>query len=291
MNERRSKAMQRLHELLAEHELGRLDNNERAELDALLACDDILGVDVDAEAEAIAASLALTHAALAAPLREELPDAVRERVLAGAARHFGWNAQAKQTKPTTPSVQAVQAAPRAPRRETREATRAPAAAPNPWFARTGWLVAAAAAAALAVVLTRPEPLPAAPESRDAFVARVADEIVVPWTPTADPLGAGISGDVVWSPSEQKGFMRFRGLAVNDTTANQYQLWIIDAARTGEDPVDGGVFDCTSNGEVVVPIDAKLAVGQPAAFAITLEKPGGVVVSKQEHLFLLAAVGS
>lgn len=295
MNERRSNAMQRLHELLAEHELGRMDTHERAELDALLVSDDILGVDVDAEAEAIAASLALTHAALAAPLREELPDAVRERVLAGAARHFGWDAQAKPTKPTTPSAQAVQAAPRAPRREARNATRtaAPAssAAQNPWFARTGWLVAAAAAAALAVVLTRPEPLPAAPESRDAFVARVADEIVVPWTPTADPLGAGISGDVVWSPSEQKGFMRFRGLAVNDKAANQYQLWIIDAARTGEDPVDGGVFDCTSNGEVNVPIDAKLAVGQPAAFAITLEKPGGVVVSKQEHLFLLAAVGS
>jgi anti-sigma-K factor RskA len=289
VNERHSKAMQRLHELLAEHELGRLEPSERAELDALLASDDILGVDVDAEAEAIAASIALTHAALAAPLREELPDAVRERVLAGAARHFGWNAQAK------PSAPSVQAAPRAARRETRGPTRAatPASSPatNPWFARTGWLVAAAAAAALAVVLTRPEPLPAAPESRDAFVARVADEIVVPWTPTADPLGAGVSGDVVWSPSEQKGFMRFRGLSVNDKTANQYQLWIIDAAREGESPVDGGVFDCPSNGEIVVPIDAKLAVGQPAAFAITLEKPGGVVVSKQEHLFLLAAVGS
>jgi len=279
VNERRSNAMLRLQELLSEHELGRLDAQERAELDVLLASDELLGVDVDAQAEAIAESVALTHAALAAPLREELPNELRKRVLDDAARHFGWSAPQSR------------AATRAPRRTERAHTSDERRATLPWYAHTGWLVAAAAGVGLAVVLTRPEPLPAAPESRDEFVARVADEIVVPWAPTADPLGAGVSGDVVWSPSEQKGFMRFRGLSVNDVSANQYQLWIIDAARAGEDPVDGGVFDCSSNGEVIVPIDAKLAVGQPAAFAITLEKPGGVVVSKQEHLFLLAAVGS
>ena len=84
-------------------------------------------------------------------------------------------------------------------------------------------------------------------------------------------------------------MRFTGLKVNDPTARQYQLWIIDAAREGENPVDGGVFDCNTSGEIVIPIDAKLRVDRPAAFAITVEKPGGVVVSKQEQLFLLAAV--
>ncbi len=279
MNERRSNAMQRLQELLAEHELGRLDTQERAELDVLLASDELLGVDVDAEAEALAESVALAHAALAAPLREELPNELRKRVLDDAARHFGWSAP--QSRAATPTPRRTG---RAPQRDERRAG-------SPLFANTGWLLAAAAGVALAVVLTRPPAGPALPESRDEFVARVADEIVVPWAPTADPLGTGVSGDVVWSPSEQKGFMRFRGLTVNDASANQYQLWIIDAARAGEDPVDGGVFDCSSNGEVSVPIDAKLAVGQPAAFAITLEKPGGVVVSKQEHLFLLAAVGS
>ena len=39
-----------------------------------------------------------------------------------------------------------------------------------------------------------------------------------------------------------------------------------------------MFDVTKDGEVIIPIDAKLAVASPAAFAITVERPGGVVVS-------------
>ena len=83
-------------------------------------------------------------------------------------------------------------------------------------------------------------------------------------------------------------MRFVGMPVNDATAEQYQLWIIDPDRD-EEPIDGGVFDIESSGEVVVPINAKLAVLNPAAFAITIEKPGGVVVSTQERLPLIAPV--
>ena len=44
------------------------------------------------------------------------------------------------------------------------------------------------------------------------------------------------------------------------------------------PVDGGVFDVSGKGEVVIPIRAVLPVHGPSAFAITLEQPGGVVVS-------------
>ena len=40
---------------------------------------------------------------------------------------------------------------------------------------------------------------------------------------------------------------------------------------------------------VVQIDAKLEVLNPAAFAITIEKPGGVVVSTQDRLPLIAAL--
>ena len=75
---------------------------------------------------------------------------------------------------------------------------------------------------------------------------------------------------------------------NDPSQEQYQLWIIDPERDAE-PIDGGVFDVASSGEVVVPIQAKLKVLKPAAFAITIEKPGGVVVSTQERLPLLAQV--
>ena len=48
------------------------------------------------------------------------------------------------------------------------------------------------------------------------------------------------------------------------------------------------FDVGPGGEVVIPIDAKLRVGRPTAFAITLEKAGGVVVS-DGPLLLVAAV--
>ena len=40
-------------------------------------------------------------------------------------------------------------------------------------------------------------------------------------------------------------------------------------------------------EVVVPIDAKVAVGEPYLFAITVEPPGGVVVSSRERIALVA----
>ena len=44
---------------------------------------------------------------------------------------------------------------------------------------------------------------------------------------------------------------------------------------------GGVFDVTDAEEQLIPIQAKLQVVKPVAFAVTIEKPGGVVVSDQE----------
>jgi hypothetical protein len=54
------------------------------------------------------------------------------------------------------------------------------------------------------------------------------------------------------------------------------------------PVDGGVFDVTSAGEVIVPISAKLPVSGAVLFAATVEAPGGVVVSKRERIVVTAA---
>ena len=84
-------------------------------------------------------------------------------------------------------------------------------------------------------------------------------------------------------------MRFRGLSVNDPATRQYQLWIFDKNQSDKTPIDGGVFDIRSDGEVIVPIHAKLRVQEVVLFAITIEKPGGVVVSSREQLPLLAAV--
>lgn len=126
------------------------------------------------------------------------------------------------------------------------------------------------------------------EQRDQLMAKAADVTKLEWTATADPNAQGAKGDVVWSQTEQKGFMRFVGLTANDPTKYQYQLWIFDKNRDDKFPVDGGVFDVTSTGEVIVPISAKLAVGEIALFAVTIEKPGGVVVSARERIVVTAA---
>ncbi len=52
-------------------------------------------------------------------------------------------------------------------------------------------------------------------------------------------------------------------------------------------MDGGVFNVAGTGEVVIPIDAKLQVGRAGTFAVTVEKPGGVVVSGREQIVALA----
>jgi anti-sigma-K factor RskA len=84
-------------------------------------------------------------------------------------------------------------------------------------------------------------------------------------------------------------MRFRGLPVNDVQKETYQLWIFDKTQDKETPIDGGTFDVSSDGEVIIPINAKLKAQEPAMFAITIEKPGGVVVSKRGKVAALAMV--
>lgn len=125
-------------------------------------------------------------------------------------------------------------------------------------------------------------------TRDALIAKAPDLIRASWRKGTTPLKNEVTGDVIWSDSAQSGFMRFVGLPVNDPNVSQYQLWIYDPTRDSE-PVDGGVFDISSPAESVIAIRAKLPVDQPVAFAVTIEKPGGVVVSELENLPLLAYV--
>lgn len=101
----------------------------------------------------------------------------------------------------------------------------------------------------------------------------------------------IIGDVVWSDTEQKGFMRFKELAVNNVQKETYQLWIFDETQDEKTPIDGGVFDINENREVIIPIDAKLKVKNPKLFAVTVEKPGGVVVSKREKIVAVAKISA
>ncbi len=144
----------------------------------------------------------------------------------------------------------------------------------------GWALAAMLAVAFVVVRTEvPAPDAAvAPQTARASLLNEADDVVVlPWTAPV-PGYEGVSGDVVWSESRQQGFLRLAGMPVNDPASSQYQLWIVSPERDRNHPVDGGVFDVSTTGEVVIPIQAKLHIPDPKAFAITAEQPGGVVVS-------------
>jgi hypothetical protein len=162
----------------------------------------------------------------------------------------------------------------------------------------GWMRAPAPREPPTVAVTPPitpaAPPPAAPQSpaeaRAAMLAK-SDSVKITLGPTKDPAAKGMSGDAVWDPATQKGFLHFVGLASNDPAVQQYQLWIFDAARDQRYPIDGGVFDIPADAnEVVIPINASLAVSKVAAFAVTAEKPGGVVVSARQHVVALGAAG-
>jgi anti-sigma-K factor RskA len=138
-----------------------------------------------------------------------------------------------------------------------------------------------------VAIEKPAHTPA--EERAALLAK-SDSLKITLGATKEPSAAGMTGDVVWDPVMQRGFLHFAGLAANDPAVHQYQIWIFDSGRDKRYPVDGGVFDVPANAsEVVIPIRAALMVLKPAAFAVTVEKPGGVVVSGREHVIALGAV--
>jgi hypothetical protein len=234
---------------------------------------------------------------------QPLPAALAERLARQASEHF---ASASKVADLNASRSA------AAERERTSASEAPRAGSGGygWLAAAGFLVLAIfgwerspspPAAPIAEAVT-PSPViaarpaeralpPTAAEERAALLAK-SDSLKISLGATKDPAAAGLSGDVVWDPVTQRGFLHFTGLAANDPAVHQYQIWIFDAGRDKRYPVDGGVFDVPANAsEVVIPIRATLMVRKPAAFAVTVEKPGGVVVSGREHVVALGATAS
>jgi len=160
-------------------------------------------------------------------------------------------------------------------------------------ATTGW-IAAAAALVLAVAGWWPQPDAGGPQeltaARDALLAEAPDAVRVDWSNTEHPRAQQLNGGyVVWSDERQQGYMTFKDIPDNDPSEHQYQLWVFDATRDEDYPVDGGVFDARRNdaGEVVIPIENKLPVRQATLFAVTLEPPGGVVVSDRDPILWVA----
>ncbi len=270
----------RADQLVAGAALFGLDAGEQAELDALDLPDD-LGLEL----ELLAASVAVAAYEARAKHAGALPASLAAKIIGSA--------------PVTPArVTAARVAPL--RAEDRSAPvtplrRRPASAIAPWLVAAAAVVLAAASwarkPAEIVTVTPPAPADAAPvvtgaSQREALLA-LPGTARVDWKTTKDEAGSQASGDVVWHAGVQKGVMRFAGLAPNDSKRSQYQLWIFDETRGEEPPIDGGVFDIGPSGELLVPFAAKLPVGKAKLFAVTVEKPGGVVVSKRERIVVTA----
>jgi Anti-sigma-K factor rskA len=132
----------------------------------------------------------------------------------------------------------------------------------------------------------PPPPPTLAQERAALLA-LPGSVRVTLGATKDPAATGVTADVVWDPVTQRGFMHFVGLKPNDPRIQQYQAWIFDAERDKRYPVDAGVFDAPADSsEVIVPFRARLPVHVAKAFAVTVEKSGGVVVSALQHVVVL-----
>jgi hypothetical protein len=255
------------------------------------------------EFERAAAAISLAGSASPKPL----PAALAQRLARQAEEHFAAIADGARGETAGGETVADLAAAR---------SAAATAAPPRATARSGaygWLAAAACLvlavfawnrspppAPVAAVVTPPAAVtppiaePAAPmtaaEERAALLAK-SDSLKINLGATKDPAAAGVTSDVVWDPVTQRGFLRIVGLAPNDPAVHQYQLWIFDGGRDKRFPVDGGVFDIPANAtEVVIPIHAALPVLSAKAFAVTVERPGGVVVSGREHVVALGAAG-
>jgi anti-sigma-K factor RskA len=200
----------------------------------------------------------------------EMPAALRERILADAEAYF------------------------------HQPDRTPVAVPmegsGSWFNWMGWAFAAVALVALGLNLyytdrtpivqnATPTPTPeqlTPAQKRERMLPNTQDiarGVLGPGNmPDVKPVG-----DVVWSDKEQKGYIRLSGLPKNDPTKETYQIWIVAENQDPKTPVDGGTFDVNADGEIIIPIDARVKVQNPQAFAITIEKPGGVPVSLQKRV--------
>lgn len=265
----------RLYELLADEASAALDTGDDTELTRLVR------QNPGVERDEILQAAALTQIAfLRRTGGQRMPAGLRERLVSqGEALVLRQRGPLPGQVPghvpghlpgprlvTTSSPPTTAKAPPAPRRSA--------------VSGIGWALAAMLAVAFVVVRNEPAALSPGPDvtaTRASLVSEAPDVLTLPWAPPTAAGYEGVTGDVVWSQSRQQGYLRLANMPVNDPARRQYQLWIVDPDRD-KNPVDGGVFNVSATGEVIIPIQAKLQIRSPKAFAITAEQPGGVVVS-------------
>ncbi|MEM9082724.1 MAG: anti-sigma factor [Planctomycetota bacterium] len=267
-------------ELLAGLVLGDLSCAEEAQI-AEVSTDLALHDDLDHAAGALAASLALSEGGA------DMPQGLADRLNAMG------RAWAEST--STGNAAEVKGVPAA--EQTTSSFKFPV------INMTGW-IAAAAAILVAWTVLFGQSLELSPEQQFEKLVATPGVQRTDWIATGHPSGPEALGEVIWDPETNTGVMVFSGLSINDPKDSVYQLWIFDATRPGnvlsqfddgselapiltQRPIDGGVFSVGSEGRVVVPINAKLDIKQAVAFAVTIEQPGGVVVSDRQDVPVLA----
>jgi len=281
---------QKMLELLADQVLFGLDEKDARELEKLRKLYPELSNDDSFELAT--AAINLTNLTIDEPL----PAHMQEKLLAQAENFF----DAPENVPNTARFESEE------REDTQSVYKFEPRRNSVWQ-WLGWALAGAACVVLAINLwsTRfsqktenlaenpktietPAPEPSLAQKREQLLAS-RDIVQTSWTEADPKKPKGISGDIVWSNAEQRGFMRFSGLPANDPSKETYQLWIFDETQNEKTPISGGVFDASPTGEIIIPIDAQIRVKKPKMFAVTAEKPGGVVVSKQEKIMAIAKI--
>jgi hypothetical protein len=78
--------------------------------------------------------------------------------------------------------------------------------------------------------------------------------------------------VVWDPDQQTGLLTLDMLPAA-AAGQDYQIWIVDPAYPN--PINGGIFHIAADGQATLIFKPDLQVRQATAFAISLERKGGV----------------
>jgi hypothetical protein len=286
---------ERLYDLLIARDTLGLSAAEAGELAELLASVD--AAEIEAMEEAVAAigrAFDAEEPEIDESSVEPMPESLRTALYASVAA----------VAPVAPAAQSLTPTQRSVGTKLESDPRDAVIAQLRWSSRLGWLAAAASVVVAAgLLLARggssgggmagggtagggTATQPTQPVGPRQLVDAAPDVVRIPIGATPDGP-AGATGEVVWSDRLQQGYMRLSGVPANDSASRQYQLWIVDPSRSKE-PVDGGVFDVAAAAEVVVPFSARLPVDDPKVFAITAEKPGGVVVSAGPLLLVAQA---
>jgi anti-sigma-K factor RskA len=163
-------------------------------------------------------------------------------------------------------------------RETAES--APISRRRPSFAWMPWAIAASL-----IVFCSLLALDRARLQRELAKVRTADPLMQTVFFTLTPSGsapADAKATVAWQPGRQTGVIRITNLPAPES-GRDYQLWAVDAAH--KDPISAGVIHVDKNGVAQIRFKPVEMAQQVKAFAISLEREGGV--PKKEGPILLA----